>query len=168
MCWPQVGFFPDLRICSYTFNVNVFLFIWNETNAQEKELWLVLLVSIHAYWNEMWIWQDSGPEEQKEGWMHSGRVPILYGMQRCTGCVGKKQRAEHLPLFKSLRKGSSPLPDKLENPHSCGRAGREGGRAWGQVFLFLSFTLSLSQACVCAGRVTWALSVLTFGRVKEK
>lgn len=111
---------------------------------------------------------DWGHEEQKEGWVHSGRVPILYGMQRSTGCVGKKQKAKHLPLFKSLRKGSGPLPDRWENPRSCGREGREGGRAWSQLFLFLSFTLSLSQAHVCVGRVRRAFSELAFGRVKGK
>lgn len=151
------GFFsPDLRICSYTFNVHVFLFIWDETNAQEKSLWLVLLVSIHAYWNEMWIWQDWGPEEQK------GRVDAHWE----SGHLVWNAKVHCLCWEKAESKTPSFVKELKKGPASC-QTGEKTHTAVAEQGV-LSFTLSLSQACVCAGRVRWASSVLAFGRVKEK
>lgn len=59
--------------------------------------------------------KTEGLRGKKEGWMHTGRVPILYGMQRSAGCVGKKQKAKHFPLFKSLR-GIQPLARQVRKP----------------------------------------------------
>lgn len=57
-----------------------------------------------------------GLRSKRKGGCILGELPILYGMQRSTGCVGKKQKAKHLPLFKSLRKGSSPFARQVKKP----------------------------------------------------